>query len=130
MKRAWSRASPEAWGGTAYAGARWHAFCRGGVGAYWARKPDLAYFKSWGQWQPYPRWRRGPSATASGGGVGPSPGSEGEQSNTTSIAMEPVEHFVPADDFATADIEELGPLLRPCLAPGDAPGAVAGEAAA
>ena len=37
--------------GTAYAKARWHALCRGGAGACWARKPNLAYFKWWGRWQ-------------------------------------------------------------------------------
>ena len=37
--------------GTAYAHARWHALCRGGAAASWARKPDLTYYKWWGRWQ-------------------------------------------------------------------------------
>ena len=36
--------------GTAYARARWHALRRGDMGACWAHKPDLAYFKWWGRW--------------------------------------------------------------------------------
>ena len=31
--------------------AKWHALRQGGAGLHWARKPDLAYFKWWGQWQ-------------------------------------------------------------------------------
>ena len=37
--------------GTAYGTARWHALCRGGMGACCARKPNLAYFKWWERWQ-------------------------------------------------------------------------------
>ena len=37
--------------GTAYAKASWHALRRGGVGACWAHKADLASFKWWGRWQ-------------------------------------------------------------------------------
>ena len=60
---------------------------------------------------------------------GPSCGFEGEQSDTTSVNGEPVEHPVPAEDLVSADTEGVGSQLPPCWTPEDAPGAVPAEAA-
>ena len=42
-------------------------------------------------------------------GSGSSHGSEGEQSDSTSVTVEPVEHCVPAEDLVSADTEGVGP---------------------
>ena len=61
--------------------------------------------------------------------TGRSPGSEDEQCDAISDARDSVECCFPTDELVHAAPETVGPPLLPCPAHGDAPGAVAVEAA-